>query len=1213
MKEYKKQNGWTISLYTDEGQSNDRVGGYNFLSWSPYDRIEVHITQAFKNFIFPKDEWCGVTQQLHLIPYYYIVSGEEELEDTEWICDNYDETLKTSSLLVRRKEAKNTYYGLQCIVTGRLNNALLAHILDTASNSQKKNILKGVTKNLSEFGSKNKMRFDCVSFETLGSEDFAFMIFADRIEEFSKLISLLRQQKISSSNKSLNCEMLFSNICTIMGFNKNNYSYEPTIEAVVKISAKSIKDRKSIVEKIENGAVDNKVDVFETLQGINVFEVYFKPKDLTLWHGPTHNASDAIGILNGESHEYKKYISSSRTFWLYKESDDKNVSEDINKDSNLYTSISYDNEIIANKENRTLNTEMANCSSDLKRNKVTSKIINNNDDRNQVFKFILSEYERMINLKRCIEWREILKEQQECLSAFEGFYNDNDKTKRVFADGMQAVLTHINQACTPVYEIPYHNHFYSGSFDNILKMYYGIIRFIINKGNSIPREPEYKPTKFSFGIRFDSVENIQTRVFSTDQQEYRFIIFQLPYSALYDFDTNAELLVHEVFHYITPINRKFRNKQILDVWMTFLLLKLKDFCQYKSDSSVSDCSISSLIDNILQTPELHSKYLETYYKTLQDEFSDYDKYEMSVFSNLEFMELACHTFCALFSSELHKTNITEWRNLTNKAKKYSLRDNPDEIDAMDALHFWLLTTQDVLRSMNELVSTVKEVFCDLFMCSLYNLDFKQYLGLLTKYSLKQEIVIAEDEMALAYRIRMISSILYAKYDLEKYAPIISDKEMQLIEQVMQNVKSDVPIDNNIVKKLVYKVGLAGKSSYVCNAIVETLKYEIDYLHMNSNQFSKLGECTIRDFLVNTDSESTFSHHIKMINTFIDYNEIETASIITDSSMPHFSCSTMQFRNYNITSLGEYIGLMTEISERVDGQLWYRGVCNCEYELLPSLLRQNDPLLPLYVNQVKSLKKAYDVTMQYPELWNGKIQEQISLLQHYGMPTNMLDFTLDMLTSLHFAINPDKADDQDKIQSGEITPAIYAFDPMEYSHAVESLKNQIITNERFNVSPILYEIADDNMENYFPKRMEEPYLRNLTVAHKEKFKPTAENTLYPVPVIIRHSHERIRVQGGTFVAFDLRSKPDFTHPAEQVTTTNPIGPYSYLDLKKTELLYEELQKKNGISKPHKFLYEMRIERSAIKSIQNEIKALRITKSSVYPELHNIFKEAQEGLF
>lgn len=351
----------------------------------------------------------------------------------------------------------------------------------------------------------------------------------------------------------------------------------------------------------------------------------------------------------------------------------------------------------------------------------------------------------------------------------------------------------------------------------------------------------------------------------------------------------------------------------------------------------------------------------------------------------------------------------------------------------------------------------------------------------------------------------------------------------------------------------------------------------------------------------------------MINTFIDYNGTEMSPIITDSNMPHFSCSTMQFRNYNITSLGEYIGLMTDISERVDGQLWYRGVCNCEYELLPSLLRQNDPSLPLYVNQVKSLKKAYDVTMQYPELWKGKIQEQISLLQHYGMPTNMLDFTLDMLTSLHFAINPDKTDDQNKIQSGEITPAIYAFDPMEYSHAVESLKNQIITNERFNVSPILYEIADDNMENYFPNRMEEPYLRNLTTSHKEKFKPTAENTLYPVPVIIRHSHERIRVQGGTFVAFDLRSKPDYTHPAELVTLKNPIGPYSYLDLKKTEQLYEELQKKNGISKPRKFLYEMRIERSAIKSIQNEIKALRITKSSVYPELHNIFKEAQEGLF
>lgn len=719
MKSYTNNNGWTVSLYTDEGQNNTRNDGYEFLSWSPYDRIQVHITDNFEQFIFPDDEreWCGVKQHLHLIPYYYIISGQDECEKTEWTCSADNE------YLVKRSDL-NDYYGLQCIITGRLNSKILTKIVSGAFNNEKKNILETVTNNLFQYGHDNNLKFDCISFTTLGSEDFAFMIFADKIETFSKLLLILRRQIIDNS-----CDddkLLFSNICSIMGFNKADYDYEPTIKAIVKINAKSI-DAKNEIEGYIQNKVNGKYQTFNLMQGINVFEIHFRPKDLTLWHKPTKGSLD-LNILNGDSELYRKLINSSRTYWQ-------------NKQDNA----SFDNYI-----NVTVHALSVNKNKDKTTTKESIEESKQENVENQVLKFILNEYNRMINLSRCIEWKKILEDQRDCLKAFDSYYYDTDNEKREFADGMQAVLTHINQACTPIYEVPYHNHFYAGSFDDILKMYYGIIKFIISKGNSIKREPCCEPTSFSFGIRFDSVENIQTCSFSTESQKERFVIFQLPYSALYDFETSAELLVHEVFHYIAPLNREYRNKQMLNVWMEYFLLKLKEFKNYISKGT--DYTMDEAIDKITNKPDASTArklLLDSYYSCMSQMYEDFKIYELSVFTMLEFAEDACSVFSSTFSYKLYDKNSKVWNKLTEKAKNLSLCDEPDKTDAMDVLRIWFVS-HDIFKGMIELASAVKETFCDLFMCALYRLDLKQYISLLKKYKRKQKVVIINDDMALAY-------------------------------------------------------------------------------------------------------------------------------------------------------------------------------------------------------------------------------------------------------------------------------------------------------------------------------------------------------------------------------------------------------------------------------------------------------------------------------
>lgn len=178
------------------------------------------------------------------------------------------------------------------------------------------------------------------------------------------------------------------------------------------------------------------------------------------------------------------------------------------------------------------------------------------------------------------------------------------------------------------------------------------------------------------------------------------------------------------------------------------------------------------------------------------------------------------------------------------------------------------------------------------------------------------------------------------------------------------------------------------------------------------------------------------------------------------------------------------------------------------------------------------------------------------------------------------------------------PIVYAFDPDEYVNAVTALREERILKSQYNVSPILYEVAGDEMSDFFPKAMDAEFLISHSREYTEPYRPCNRTNSFPIPLIVRHSHDRIRVQGGTFVAFSLNSRPD---------SNEKVPPYSYMDLKKIELEYEKLQKQKGEHKIKNFLYGIRILSSAIKSIQNDIKELKITKSNVYPELSHIFED------
>ena len=118
--------------------------------------------------------------------------------------------------------------------------------------------------------------------------------------------------------------------------------------------------------------------------------------------------------------------------------------------------------------------------------------------------------------------------------------------------------------------------------------------------------------------------------------------------------------------------------------------------------------------------------------------------------------------------------------------------------------------------------------------------------------------------------------------------------------------------------------------------------------------------------------------------------------------------------------------------------------------MPSLFRKLKRNCSVYSCQADITKYIYFLTSNLSELWNQPIEQQMSCLQHYGAPTNLLDFTIDMLAALHFALTPDKLEDREKINSGIFQPVVYIFDTLAYSNAINILKG---SQEVFAFSPI----------------------------------------------------------------------------------------------------------------------------------------------------------------
>ena len=482
---------------------------------------------------------------------------------------------------------------------------------------------------------------------------------------------------------------------------------------------------------------------------------------------------------------------------------------------------------------------------------------------------------------------------------------------------------------------------------------------------------------------------------------------------------------------------------------------------------------------------------------------------------------------------------------------------------------WLLTKKNKQQYLIEILKKIgvegfKDVNEDKEEFQLNEIDPFSFFSYLNKYKLdsKRIEILQNIHSELKFKCEVPKDVLGIptshplKVRLFPYKYARKNNEIEKLWNLFEQVITK-KIDNDLFQK-VLEIKSVGKGKISISFFYSMPDY---YFPLDSKTTSYLRKTKLKY------SFSTISEYLSLVEETTKALKLTPFEISYKAFLSQDNSNTDKLRIGSVRTLLDILDKLNDDSYNENVSIFYRGHSNSKFELKPSIYRNKE----LIKNENRLFK---DIIARSPSDFKdcNSTFEKLVKMQHYSLPTRLLDITSNPLVALFFACK----DETQMNEDGELYRFEIKEDELKYydSDTVSVVSNIARRPHDFSIQSI-----KGLANSTFNKKSEIQYLLHEIRSEKPHFSAVIDSKHIEMVFCVKPKLDNPRIirQEGAFFIFGISD--DKTQCA------------------KFDFIFESYI----------------ISKSEKQKMLNQLEALGINESTLFPEIDHVAKHLKDKYF